>query len=120
MYYREPRTPSGDETCLTEVATRIAGLAIEHDAAREVLARTQAALAQATHAAQTSKAAASMADEVNDRLQAIVNNAKKCLELLDEDKPDISQFREPLKAIEYTGRQALDVIDRVRPRREKS
>ena len=35
MYYREPRTPTGDEANLTEVATRIAALAIEHHAARE-------------------------------------------------------------------------------------
>lgn len=120
MYYREPRTPTGDETCLTEVATRIAGLAIEHDAAREVLARTQAELAQATNAANTGKAAASMADEVNDHLQGIVDNAERCLELLDEDKPDISLFREPLKAIERTGHQALDLIARIRPQSQKS
>jgi len=34
MYYREPRTPTGEEAGLTEVATRIAGLAIEHHAAK--------------------------------------------------------------------------------------
>jgi GAF domain-containing protein len=45
MYYREPRAPTGDEAVLTEVAIRIAGLAIEYQTAREVLARTQAELA---------------------------------------------------------------------------
>jgi GAF domain-containing protein len=30
MYYAEPRTPTGDESKLTSVATYIAGLAIEH------------------------------------------------------------------------------------------
>jgi GAF domain-containing protein len=30
MYYTEPRTPTGDEARLTDVATHIAGLAIEH------------------------------------------------------------------------------------------
>ena len=30
MYYREPRTPDGKERHLTEVATKLAGLAIEH------------------------------------------------------------------------------------------
>jgi GAF domain-containing protein len=29
MYYREPRTPTGEEAHLTSVATYIAGLAIE-------------------------------------------------------------------------------------------
>lgn len=32
MYYREPRTPTGDEARLTDVATYIAGLAIERRA----------------------------------------------------------------------------------------
>ena len=32
MYYREPRVPTGDESRLTDVATHIAGLAIEHHA----------------------------------------------------------------------------------------
>lgn len=114
MYYQEPRTPSADEAALTEVATRIAGLALEHQAAREILARTQAQLAQATYAATTNKAAVSIADEVNDQLEAIVSDAQKCLDLLDEDKPDIAHFREPLKSIERHGSQALDVIGRIR------
>lgn len=32
MYYREPRTPTGSETRLTNVATHMASLAIEHHA----------------------------------------------------------------------------------------
>lgn len=35
MYYREPRTPNGDEQYLTDVATRLAAKAIEHKVARE-------------------------------------------------------------------------------------
>jgi signal transduction protein with GAF and PtsI domain len=114
MYYREPRTPTGDEANLTEVATRIAALAIEHHAAREILARTQAELAQASLAATTGKQVVSMVDEVNQRLETIVSNAKKCLELLDEDKPDIANFREPLKKITSHGNNALEVIARIR------
>lgn len=30
MYYREPRTPDGEERHLTDVATGLAGMAIEH------------------------------------------------------------------------------------------
>jgi signal transduction protein with GAF and PtsI domain len=113
MYYREPRTPTDEEAGLTEVATRIAGLAIEHHAAKEILARTQAELAQASHAASTGKAAVSVVDEVNQQLETIVADAKKCLELLDEDKPEIASFREPLKSILTQGRSALDVIARL-------
>lgn len=32
MYYREPRSPTGKESNLTNVATKLAGLAIEHHA----------------------------------------------------------------------------------------
>lgn len=114
MYYREPRTPSGAEANLTEVATRIAGLAIEHHAAREILARTQAELAQASHAATTGKAVVSIVDEVNQQLENIVSNARKCLELLDEDKPEIANFRQPLKHIATQGLNALNIIARIR------
>jgi len=114
MYYREPRTPTGEEAGLTEVATRIAGLAIEHHAAKEILARTQADLAQASYAASKGKAAASSVDEINQQLEEILDNAKKCLELLDEDKPDIASFRGPLTSIAKNGQQALNVIARIR------
>jgi GAF domain-containing protein len=114
MYYREPRTPTGDEAGLTEVATRIAGLAIEHHAAKAILARTQAELAQASYAASKGKAAASSVDEIKQQLEAILESAKKCLELLDEDKPDIANFRGPLTTIAAHGQQALNVIARIR------
>jgi GAF domain-containing protein len=113
MYYREPRTPTGEEAGLTEVATRIAGLAIEHHAAKEFLARTQAELAQATYAASKGKAAASVADEITQHLQSILSDAKKCLEFLDEDKPDIAGFRQPLTNIANQGQDALDMIARI-------
>jgi signal transduction protein with GAF and PtsI domain len=115
MYYREPRTPTGDEAFLTDVATRIAGLAVEHQAARETLQRTQAQLAQVTHAATMSKALRSIASELNLQLETVVENADKCLGFLDEDRPDIALFREPLKKIASAGRQGLDVIARTKP-----
>ena len=114
MYYHEPRTPTGEEAGLTEVATRIAGLAIEHHAAKEILARTQAELAQASYAASKGKAATSSLDEINQQLEALLDNAKKCLELLDEDKPDIASFRGPLTSITKNGQQALAIIARIR------
>lgn len=115
MYYREPRVPTGDEAGLTDVATRIAGLAIEHQAARETLQRTQAQLAQATYAASTSKAVASIAQNLSQQLEAIINNADKCLEILNEDNPDIALFREPLKNIRGNAHQALEALNRTKP-----
>src|SRR5215217_3217155 len=114
MYYREPRTPTGEEAGLTEVATRIAGLAIEHHAAKEILARTQAQLAEASYAADKGKAALSSTDAVHQQLESIVGAAKQCLELLDEDKPDIANFRGPLTNIAKNGQQALSIIARIR------
>lgn len=35
MYYREPRTPNGDERHLTDVATKLAADAIQHNAKRQ-------------------------------------------------------------------------------------
>jgi GAF domain-containing protein len=35
MYYREPRTPNGEERYLTDVATKLAGQAIENHVSRE-------------------------------------------------------------------------------------
>lgn len=114
MYYQEPRMPSGDEADLTEVATRIAGLAIEHHAAKEILARTQAQLAEASYAADKGKAALSSTDEINQEVKASIVAATKCLALLDEDKPDIANFRGPLTNIIAHGRRALEVIARIR------
>jgi GAF domain-containing protein len=114
MYYREPHTPTGEEAGQTHVATRTARLAIERHAAQAILARPQAELAQASYAASKGKAAASSVDEINQQLEAILDNAKKCLELLDEDKPDIASFRGPLTNIAKNGQQALDVIARLK------
>ena len=114
MYYREPRTPTGEEAGLTEVATRIAGLAIEHLSAREILARTQRELAEVSEAAEAGDLATAIAPELNRQLAAIVSNADRCLELLDEDKPDIALLRKPLKTIAADGRRSLEVIARLR------
>ena len=46
MYYREPQTPTGGEARLTDVATHIAGLAIEHHDTVAALQQSQAELAR--------------------------------------------------------------------------
>lgn len=129
MYYREPRTPTGEEAGLTEVATRVAGLAIEHQSARETLARTQAKLAAVTttHAsaitddAAKSEAAASIAQDLNEQLEAIVKHADTCLNLLadlrlpDESEPSAARLREALGEIAKDARHALEVFTRIAP-----
>ncbi|HKO96183.1 MAG TPA: GAF domain-containing protein [Pyrinomonadaceae bacterium] len=119
MYYHQPQTPTGEEASLTEVATRIAGLAIEQQLAKEILERTQAELAMATHVANRGEAAASIGDKINHRIESIVSNADKCLELLNEDEPEIALLREPLKMIARDGRQALEAITQIGPSAKK-
>src|SRR5436853_139996 len=72
MYYRQPQTPTGEEARLTEVATHIAGLAIEHQRTREALARTQAALAheaQREHIVLQTELADDLPSVLGDRVQ---------------------------------------------------
>src|SRR3984893_13093830 len=47
MYYREPRSPSPAETRALEMATDLAGIAIEHKLTHEQLQRSEAYLAEA-------------------------------------------------------------------------
>lgn len=119
MYYREPRTPTGAEAGLTDVATRIAGLAIEHQLAGEILSRTQTELAHASQAAITGEAVVSIADEINQQLDAIVNNADHGLDVLNEDQPDFVRLREALTNIAGNGRKALEIVARIRPKAKK-
>ncbi|MCM3905879.1 MAG: PAS domain S-box protein [Pyrinomonadaceae bacterium] len=50
MYYRRPQTPTGSEARLTEVATHIAGIAIEHQRAEEELRASEERFAKAFNA----------------------------------------------------------------------
>src|SRR6185436_5454099 len=109
MYYRVPRKPTGDESRLTEVATRIAGLAIERQAAREALARTQSELAEAET---MSEAAASVLDQIEQPLTAIINKAENCLQMLSEGS-DTGALRDGLQTIAAEGRRALEAIGRI-------
>jgi signal transduction histidine kinase len=114
MYYRQPQTPTGEEARLTDVATHIAALAIEHQRTREALARTQAELAQAAQVTSMRELASSIGQEVNYTLAAIVDNADRCLQLLNQDKPDTEQLREGLTNISSDGRQTIEIIARIR------
>ena len=114
MYYRQPQTPSGSEAKLTEVATHIAGIAIEHQRAGEALRGTQAELAHVSRVTIMGELAASIAHEVNQPLGAIVGNADICLQWLAEGTPDLVTLREALEDISDDGRRASEVIARIR------
>ncbi|MDX6306263.1 MAG: hypothetical protein QOI77_3232 [Blastocatellia bacterium] len=114
MYYREPQTPTGEESRLTDVATHIAAIAIEQQTGREKLARTQAELAHAAQVTSMRELASSIGQEVNGTLAAIVSNADKCLASLSESQSDPEQLREALASISNDARQTIEVIARIR------
>ena len=121
MYYRQPQTPAGSEARLTEVATHIAGIAIEHQRAEnelrareEQLRVTQTELAHVARVSTMGELAASIAHEVNQPLGAIVGNADICLRWLDQPEPDLTQLREALEDISNDGHRASQVIARIR------
>jgi signal transduction histidine kinase len=114
MYYRQPQTPTGSEARLTEVATHIAALAIEHQSAQELLRRTQAKLAHATQVTGMREVAVSIGQEINKTLAAIVENADRSLQSLDANKSDPDALRQALMNISTDGRRTIEIIARIR------
>ena len=114
MYYRQPQTPTGTESRLTEVATHIAGIAIERKRAEEQLRTSQTELAHVARVTTMGELAASIAHEVNQPLGAIVGNADICLSWLDAGNPDLTELREAIEDIANDGHRASQVISRIR------
>lgn len=114
MYYRRPQTPTGSEARLTEVTTHIAGLAIEHQSAQELLRRTQAELAHAAQVTSMREVAASIGQETNQTLAAIVDNADQCLQALNENRSDPATLRKALTNISSDARRTIEVVARIR------
>jgi PAS domain S-box-containing protein len=114
MYYREPQAPTGSEARLTEVATHIAGIAIEHERAQHELQHTRSELAHVARVTTMGELAASIAHEVNQPLGAIVGNAEICLSWLREKEVDLEQLAEALEDIAGDGHRASQIISRIR------
>ena len=114
MYYRQPQSPSGSEAKLTEVATHIAGIAIEHQRWGDELRRTQGQLAHVARVTTMGELTASIAHEVNQPLGAIVGNADICLDWLASEDPDLWKVAEALEDISRDGQRASEVIRRIR------
>ncbi len=97
MYYREPRSPSLAETRALEMATHLAGIAIERKLAREErerLRQAQADLAHINRVTTMGELTASLAHEIKQPITAAVINARTCLRWLGRDEPDVSEARE--------------------------
>ena len=117
MYYREPRTPNQDETRALEMATHLAGIAIERKQAREErerLRQAQADLAHMNRVATMGELTASLAHEVNQPIAATVTDANTCLRWLARDQPDLEEARAAASRVIKDTTRAGDIIHRIR------
>jgi PAS domain S-box-containing protein len=128
MYYREPRSPSPAEARALEMATHLAGIAIERKLAREErerLRQAQAELAHINRMTTMGELTASLAHEVNQPIAAAVTDANTCLRWLTRDRPDVEEARQAASRIVKAATRAGEIISRIRlafkkgaPRRE--
>jgi C4-dicarboxylate-specific signal transduction histidine kinase len=117
MYYREPRSPSPAETRALEMATHLAGIAIERKLAREErerLRQAQAELAHINRVTTMGELTASLAHEVNQPIAAAVTNASTCMHWLAGDTPNLEEARAAISRIVKDGMRAAEIIGRIR------
>jgi C4-dicarboxylate-specific signal transduction histidine kinase len=116
MYYREPRGPSPAETRALEMATHLAGIAIERKLAREErerLRQAQVDLAHINRVTTMGELTASLAHEIRQPISAAVTNAKTCLRWLDRVDPDVAGAREAASRLVKDVTRAADIIGRI-------
>src|SRR5947208_2837556 len=123
MYYREPRSPSPAETHALEMATHLAGIAIERRLAREErerLRQAQAELAHINRVTTMGELTASLAHEVNQPIAAALTDANTCLRWLNRDRPDVEEARQSALRIVKAATRAGEIVGRTRLLSRKS
>ena len=116
MYYREPRSPSPAETRALQLATHLAGIAIERKLAREErerLRQAQEDLAHINRVTTMGELTASLAHEIKQPITAAVTNARTCLRWLGRDEPDTSEARDAASRIVSDVTRAAEIISRI-------
>jgi PAS domain S-box-containing protein len=116
MYYREPRSPSPAETRALQMATHLAGIAIERRLARkerERLRQAQADLAHINRVTTMGELTASLAHEIKQPITAAMTDAKTCLRWLERDEPDIGEAGEAASRIVKDVTRAADIINSI-------
>jgi PAS domain S-box-containing protein len=116
MYYREPSSPSPAETRALEMATHLAGIAIERKLAREErerLRHAQADLAHINRVTTMGELTASLAHEIKQPISAALTDAKTCLRWLGRDEPDVAEARQAASRLVTDVTRAADIIGRI-------
>jgi signal transduction histidine kinase/PAS domain-containing protein len=116
MYYREPRSPSPAEIRALQLATHLAGIAIERKLAREErerLRQAQEDLAHINRVTTMGELTASLAHEIKQPITAAVTNARTCLRWLGRDEPDNSEARDAASRIVSDVTRAAEIISRI-------
>jgi PAS domain S-box-containing protein len=117
MYYREPRSPNPSETRALEMATHLAGIAIERKLAREErerLREAQADLAHINRVTTMGELTASLAHEVNQPIAAAATDANTCLRWLARDQPDLEEARAAASRVVKDAARAAEIMSRIR------
>jgi len=117
MYYRETRSPSPAETRALEMATHLAGIAIERKLGREErerLRQAQTDLAHINRVTTMGELTASLAHEVNQPIAAAVTDARTCIRCLTRDHPDLEEAREAAMRMVKDATRAAEIISRIR------
>ncbi|HKN71205.1 MAG TPA: MEDS domain-containing protein [Terriglobales bacterium] len=116
MYCREPRSPNPSETHALEMATHLAGIAIERKLAREErerLREAQADLAHINRVTTMGELTASLAHEIKQPISAAITDARTCVRWLTRDDPDIAEARETAARIVKDVMHAADIINSI-------
>jgi PAS domain S-box-containing protein len=113
MYSFEPRSPRPAETRALEMATHLAGIAIERRLTRqerERLRQAQADLAHINRVTTMGELTASLAHEIKQPITAARTDAKTCLRWLERDSPDIEEAWEAASRMVKDVTRAADII----------
>jgi PAS domain S-box-containing protein len=117
MYYPEPRGPRPAETRALEMATHLAGIAIERKLAREErerLRQAQMELAHVNRVTTMGELTASLAHEVNQPIAAAVISANTCVRWLAAEVPNLDKARAAAVRIANDATRAAEIISRIR------